>query len=65
MRALADLCHLDRVPLATSLLRVFRSVTSDLFDWDILLFISLNVVLYFETRVNSSSLIDLKKIELV
>ena len=65
MRALADLCHLDRVPLATSLLRVFRSVTSDLFDWDILLFISLNVVLYFETRVNSSSLIDLKKIELL
>lgn len=24
VRALADLCHLDRVPLATSLLRVFR-----------------------------------------
>lgn len=26
VRALADLCHLDRVPLATSLLRVFRCV---------------------------------------
>jgi Ras GTPase-activating protein 1 len=28
VRALADLCHLDRVPLATSLLRVFRLVST-------------------------------------
>lgn len=26
VRALADLCHTDRIPLATSLLRIFRSV---------------------------------------
>lgn len=25
VRALADFCHLDRMPLATSLLRIFRS----------------------------------------
>lgn len=24
VRALADICHLDRMPLATSLLRIFR-----------------------------------------
>lgn len=42
VRALADVCHLDRVPLANSLLRIFRYINKN-----ITLYIILNVLFFF------------------
>ena len=36
---LADICHTDRVPLASSLLRIFRFVLHMLFLWCLLIYI--------------------------
>lgn len=42
VRALADVCHLDRVPLANSLLRIFRYINKN-----ITLYIILNILFFF------------------
>lgn len=42
VRALADVCHLDRVPLANSLLRIFRYINKN-----IILYIILNILFFF------------------